>query len=313
MKKYFLIILFISLGVFTFGNNNSRIKEVKKENTTSLEFPFIISFFDNPSFAGARERHVINAQYREKWPGFDASLQDVLFSYDFSILNDKKVAFGFGGAYNYNQFGSRIMARSKIAFSIRYMFNKTTKLRWGTSFSSYSISAVNDEIYPDMLHPLYGPIYDTQESKSSGSIKNSLDFSSGIWFSRDKLFSGISFLHLNQLIAKASEKENYQPCEMRFVLGNRFSINNNFEFTPMIEFHKINTLPLIINPSGIISYKSKIFLGLSFNNLKMLDFNIRIVLFNHLSVSVNQGIFIKNQFGDLSRISNKGIALRYEF
>jgi len=32
-----------------------------------------------------------------------------------------------------------------------------------------------------------------------------------------------------------------------------------------------------------------------------------------LSVSVNQGIFIKNQFGDLSRISNKGIALRYEF
>lgn len=172
------------------------------------------------------------------------------------------------------------------------------------------ISGLTDEIYPDMIHSYYGAIYQTREPSISNQSKDVFDFKTGVWFTKKKFFSGISLLHFKHLLASV----DYElPLEIQYVIGNEFLLSKSSSISATLEIRKIQALPVIINPSCYLSFKKRYIVGLTYSNLEILNFNMGITLFDHLSVILNSGHFIKPELTNMSNTANWGISIRGKF
>jgi len=152
----------------------------------------------NPAFAGSAKCARAQLNYRNQWPKLGATYVTYSASFDqrvdvlegglgILIMNDVQ---GDGAI---NTFSASAM------YSYTVPLNRYTSLLGGFQVSYFQKTLNWDYIFPDMLHPVYGAIFPTQEDLVATDLKKGyFDFSAGgILANRIHTF-GIAVHHLTQ-------------------------------------------------------------------------------------------------------------------
>lgn len=152
----------------------------------------------NPAFAGSDKCPRLSLNYRNQWPALGQTYVTYSISYD-QHVNFLK---GGAGVHIMNDVqGDGTINATTISGMYSYTLPVTRRFAVAGGFqASYKIKTIKwDFIFPDMIHPLYGPIYNTQEDPDIiDETKNYFDFSAGIVGFSEKTFFGLAVHHLTE-------------------------------------------------------------------------------------------------------------------
>lgn len=152
----------------------------------------------NPAFAGSAKCPRATLNYRNQWPALGSTYITYIASYDQQV----KMLEGSLGGYIYKDIqGDGAMSSLNISGIYNYTFvlNRKTNLNWAFQVSYLQKKLNWDFIFPDMIHPLYGPIYPTHEVLvPTSEVTGHFDFSTGAIISTRKYFFGLAVHHVTQ-------------------------------------------------------------------------------------------------------------------
>jgi len=152
----------------------------------------------NPAFAGSEKCPRATLNYRNQWPALGSTYVTYSAAYDqhvdwleggvgLNLIND---AQGDGAI---NTFYANLM------YAYTFRVNRKFYLKGGFE-ASYIYKTLNwDYVFPDMLHPLYGAIYPTQEDYVPTDLnKGYFDFSLGLLGYTGSHYFGLAVHHLTE-------------------------------------------------------------------------------------------------------------------
>ena len=187
VKRYIII-----LAVLVLGNCNF----------TSAQDAHFSQFYSNPLYlnpalAGAENCPRFTLNYRNQWPGFGQTYVTYSLGYDQYI---SAIHGGIGVHLLHDNQASGAFSTSEINLMYAYTLQVTHKFfLTGALQASFFMHHVNyDFIFPDMIHPLYGPIYYSQEPNLKSSYKNHPDFSLGLLGYTENLYFGVAVHHITR-------------------------------------------------------------------------------------------------------------------
>ena len=209
----------------------------------------------NPAFAGSEKCPRMSLNYRNQWP----KLQSTYVTY--SAAYDQYVDFLEGGVgllvYDDVQ-GSGAINTASVSgiYSYSIPINRNFNIRGGFQ-ATYMQKSLNwDYIFPDMIDPLYGPIFPTGENPSTYDFKrNIFDFSAGLIGFTSKHYFGISVSHLTQPMESWQSEQNPEavlPRKLTIHYGTtipimasgfkrgELTISPNFLFQQQRDFQQFN-------------------------------------------------------------------------
>lgn len=152
----------------------------------------------NPALTGSIKCPRITLNYRNQWPALGSTYVTYIASYDQFV----KSLEGSLGAYVYQDIqGDGAITSTNISGIYNYTFTLDRRSNINIAFqATYIQKRLNwDFIFPDMIHPLYGPIYPTAEvNVPTTESKGHFDFSTGFIYSRRSFFGGVAIHHITQ-------------------------------------------------------------------------------------------------------------------
>ena len=152
----------------------------------------------NPALTGAVKCPRLTLNYRNQWPALGSTYVTYIASYDQQV----KALEGSLGGYIYQDIqGDGAITSTNISGIYNYTFILDRLSSINLAFqATYIQKKLNwDFIFPDMIHPLYGPIYPTAETNvPTSETKGHFDFSAGFIYSRKTFFGGIAVHHITQ-------------------------------------------------------------------------------------------------------------------
>jgi len=152
----------------------------------------------NPALTGATKCPRVILNYRNQWPALGSTYVTYMISYD------QEVSFlqGSLGGYIYLDSegdGAIKTFNFSIAYSYTFIIDRFSSISIALQPSFMQKKLNWDFIFPDMIHPLFGVIYPTQETNvPTKETRNYFDISSGILYSRESLFAGFAVHHITQ-------------------------------------------------------------------------------------------------------------------
>ncbi len=156
------------------------------------------SLYLNPAFAGSEKCPRLALSYRNQWPALGPTYVTYSVSYDqFSNLIQGGVGLHL---LNDVQAGG-VINTTMVSGMYAYTLPVTRRFYVAGGFQvSYIMKSINwDFIFPDMIHPLYGPIYSTIENPDIvNPQRNYFDFSAGLIAFSERTFFGVAIHHLTQ-------------------------------------------------------------------------------------------------------------------
>jgi len=152
----------------------------------------------NPAFAGAVRCPRMTLNYRNQWPALGSAYVTYSASYDQHV---DELEGGLGALLINDVQADGAITTTIINGIYTYTLNVNRTLSITGGFqATYIQKKLNwDFIFPDMMHPLYGPIFPTHEDFVPTDKKIGIwDFSTGfIGFTR-RYFGGIACHHLTE-------------------------------------------------------------------------------------------------------------------
>ena len=152
----------------------------------------------NPALAGTPKCPRACLNYRNQWPALGKTYVTYSASYDQRV----KALEGSLGLLIYQDVqGDGAINTTNISGMYSYTFQISRNLMLNAAFqASYIQKKLNwDFIFPDMIHPLYGPIYPTSEILvPTDNTKGHFDFSAGFIGYNRNYFFGLGIHHLTQ-------------------------------------------------------------------------------------------------------------------
>jgi len=156
------------------------------------------SLYLNPAFAGAEGCPKLSLNYRNQWPALGPTYVTYSASYD-QHLNALQ---GGVGLHLMNDVqGGGTITTTMISGMYSYTLPVTRRFYVAAGFqASYIMKTINwDFVFPNMIHPLYGPIYSSLENPDIiNNQRNYVDFSTGLIAFSQRTFFGIAIHHLTQ-------------------------------------------------------------------------------------------------------------------
>ena len=190
MVKRLLLSLLI---VFILGN----YVEVKAQDPHFSQF-YANSLYLNPALTGAEICPRVSLSYRNQWPALGPTYVTYSVGYD-QYLNFLQ---GGVGLYLMNDVqGGDIIETTTISGMYSYTLAISQRFYMAGGFqASYVFKKINwDFIFPDMIHPLYGPIWSTRENPDDVSEgRNYPDFSIGLVGFSERAFFGMAVHHITE-------------------------------------------------------------------------------------------------------------------
>ena len=152
----------------------------------------------NPAFAGSIVCPRIVANFRDQWPAISGAYTSYSASYDqhfdalsggigVLFLGDKEARDGY-------------VKTNAISLIYSYKLDLTKKVALRMALQATFQQKTLDWtklVFPDMIDPKYGVIYETQEDVKYLS-KGTFDFSAGFLIYSDKVYGGVSVNHFTQ-------------------------------------------------------------------------------------------------------------------
>lgn len=152
----------------------------------------------NPAFAGSDGCPRINLNYRNQWPALGQTYVTYSLSYDQHV---DAIKGGAGLLLMNDVQGDGTINATTVGGMYSYTIPVSRNFAMTAGFqAAYKMKTINwDFIFPDMIHPLYGPIYATQEDPSIvDNTKNYFDFSAGLLGYSSNTFFGFAAHHLTE-------------------------------------------------------------------------------------------------------------------
>lgn len=152
----------------------------------------------NPALTGSVKCPRLTLNYRNQWPALGSTYVTYIASYDQAV----KAVEGSLGGYVYEDIqGDGAISTFNVSGIYNYTFIVDRRSNVNIAFqASYIQKKLNwDYIFPDMIHPLYGPIYPTHETGvPTAEKKGHFDVSTGAVYSTQHFFGGIAIHHVTQ-------------------------------------------------------------------------------------------------------------------
>lgn len=187
VKRYFILLAVLIFGVCNLINAQDAHFSQFYSNPIYL----------NPALAGAENCPRVTINYRNQWPGLGQTYVTYSVGYDqyisaihggigIHLLHDNQA----GGAFTTSEFN----AMYAYTLPLSYKVFLTGALQ--TSFFMHHVNY--DFVFPDMIHPLYGPIYSSLEAGIDKPYKNHFDASLGLLVYTEKTFLGVAVHHITK-------------------------------------------------------------------------------------------------------------------
>jgi type IX secretion system PorP/SprF family membrane protein len=220
----------------------------------------------NPAFAGSQRCPRISVNYRNQWPALGSTYVTYNASYDQFV---RPLEGGLGILLMNDVQGDGAISTSTISgmYSYALRANRFFTVRMGFQASYYQKKLNWDFVFPDMLHPLYGPIWPTNEIPPSNLSRSFFDFSAGIvGFNRDYFF-GVAVHHLTEPLESFysnSYSESILPRKYTVHFGTKIplpsrrfkrgelSLSPQFIFQQQQDFQQVN-YGLYLNRTNIVA------------------------------------------------------------
>lgn len=224
----------------------------------------------NPAFAGSERCPRLTLNYRNQWPLLGSTYVTYSVSYDQYV---DPLEGGVGLLLINDVQGDGAITSTMVSGMYSYLFkvNRFMNVRAGFQATYVQKSLNWDFIFPDMIHPLYGPIYPTtQQTPSSDFLKqNYFDFSAGVLATTPKYYFGVAVHHLTEheeswaingdINADAVLPRKYTvhfgtsiPLENRRFKRGELSLSPQFVFQQQQDFQQLN-YGLYLSRSNIVA------------------------------------------------------------
>ncbi len=188
MNARFVFILVISLIFGKLANAQDPIFSQFYSNPLYL----------NPAFAGSEMCPRVALNYRNQWPQQGSDFVTYSASYDQHI---SWLEGGLGLHVMADRMGAHFITSKTVSLMYAYTFkvNRTFFIKGGFQTSFVNNNLDTKQIYPDMIHPLYGVIKNTEEDFSNfESNRNYFDFSLGLLGYTKMHYFGFAVHHLTE-------------------------------------------------------------------------------------------------------------------
>ena len=149
----------------------------------------------NPALTGVDRCPRFLMNYRNQWPNISGQFVTYSASYDQHV---DAVSGGLGGMVMADIAGNGILQTINASAFYSYELSVTKKFSIRTGFqATYVQKSINWEelTFPDMIHPRYGFIYQTNEIPIENNV-NYVDFSAGIVGYTKHFYGGFAAHHL---------------------------------------------------------------------------------------------------------------------
>ena len=187
VKRLFIVIPALIIGLFG---------SVEAQDAHFSQF-YANALYLNPAFAGADNCPRLSLNYRNQWPALGSTYETYSMSYDqyFHPLQG-----GIGLHLMNDVQGGGTIETTTISGMYSYTLSVTRRFFIAAGFqASYVMKQIDwDFIFPNMIHPLYGPIYSSAESPEIiNENKNYVDFTTGLIAFSEKTFFGMAIYHIS--------------------------------------------------------------------------------------------------------------------
>jgi type IX secretion system PorP/SprF family membrane protein len=216
VKRYIIII-----GILIAGSFNSL--NLKAQDPHFSQF-YANPIYLNPALAGSETCPRVGLNYRNQWPGFGPTYATYSISYDQFV---RPIHGGIGLSLIRDVEGSGAVISNMInaMYSYTLRVSPSFYLSGGFQFSYMTKKLNQDFVFPDMIDPLFGPIYSTSESNiETGKTNGHVDFSLGFVGYTENTFFGIACHHL------AEPRESFYKNSNDAVLPRKFTVHFGTEF-----------------------------------------------------------------------------------
>lgn len=231
MKKTLTLIAFSVTGFISFAQQDAQFS-MNMFNKLSV----------NPGYAGTNKALCATILYRDQWDKFPGAPKTGLLSVDYGqILHG-----GLGITVDQDQLGFDKTLKAKLAYSFHLPIGATGTLGIGLDAGMISKSMKGNFIAPDGTSTDYGGGTDNA-IPWSGTSATTYDVGFGLYYTNDKLYVGLSSLHLPQQTLskkKGSTTPGVQSQDYDFtyevarhyyvMAGYKFQLGTQFDLTPSI-------------------------------------------------------------------------------
>ncbi|MBI5219784.1 MAG: PorP/SprF family type IX secretion system membrane protein [Bacteroidia bacterium] len=189
MIKRFLVIIVTLLII--------KIDFVQAQDPQFSQF-YANPLYLNPAFAGSERCPRVNVAYRNQWPALGSTYVTYSGSYDQHV---NKLEGGCGLHIMQDVQGDGAIKTLYINGMYAYTapITRNFALKGGFQASYIQRQLKMDFIFPDMIHPLYGPIYQTAEtSVPTDNTNGFFDFSAGLIGYNKTSYFGFAVHHLTE-------------------------------------------------------------------------------------------------------------------
>lgn len=212
----------------------------------------------NPAFAGSQYYHRVIMNYRNQWPELGRPYVTYSFSYDRHLWKSHS---GIGVQVQQDRQGGSALKTTTLTgiYSFLLKINKESGIRLavgaGLIQNYIDWSALK---FPDMIDPIYGPVYSHDASQDPGVRKKmGVEFSTGIMAFFNQYHFGASVKHIGEP-ALAFSDESRLPMKYSVHAGAEFPITRYglrpvyFTINPLFLFQKQDK-HLQMNYGGFVS------------------------------------------------------------
>ncbi len=272
MKKTYSIILILSFSsILTFGQQT--------EHYTQYQFN---QFNFNPAVAGTKSCIDIRTGYRYQWLGIDGSPQTGFVNAHGPLrFNKRKRSYfgpksGIGFLVNRDRFGPFSFLQAQLAYALHLPINKDWTFSVGAALGIKQTGFSAADITTEFTDPAI--------TSSSQSFLIFPDARIGFWLADKKNYMGFSVVNLfaNQLPEVGPDSRLQRHYYL--TAGKQFKLENKWVFVPSFFLLKTAKTPVDFHLSALFNLDNKLSLGVGIRRTDAITAQIRVKLFNFISV-----------------------------
>ncbi len=152
----------------------------------------------NPAFAGSERCPRASLAYRNQWPALGSTYVTYSAAYD-QHMDALEGGVGLHLMQDVQGDGAIKTTYINAMYAYTVPISRNFSLKGGFQASYIQRKLNMDFVFPDMIHPLYGPIYQTAEtSVQTNNVKGLFDFSAGLIGYNKSSYFGFAVHHLTE-------------------------------------------------------------------------------------------------------------------
>lgn len=248
------------------------------EHYTQYQFN---QFNFNPAVAGTKSCIDIRTGYRYQWLGIDGSPQTGFVNAHGPLRFRKRSSYfgpksGIGFLINRDRFGPFSFLQAQLAYALHMPINKDWTFSIGAALGvkQTAFSAAN----------LTTEFTDPSITSSSQSFLIFPDMRVGFWLADKRNYIGFSIVNL--IANKMPEIGPDSRLQRHYYLtaGKQFKLENKWFFVPSFFLLKTANTPMDFHLSALFNLDNKLSLGFGIRRTDAITAQIRVKLFNFISV-----------------------------